>query len=41
MSETFRATIDVDAAPEHVFDYFVEPELLVRWMGDSCPQVTA
>jgi uncharacterized protein YndB with AHSA1/START domain len=30
----FRTTIDVGAAPDVVFDYFVQPELLVRWMGD-------
>lgn len=34
MSESFRMSIDVDAPPEHVFDHFVKPELLVRWMGD-------
>jgi uncharacterized protein YndB with AHSA1/START domain len=34
MSETFKTSIDVAAAPEQVFDYFVRPELLVRWMGD-------
>lgn len=34
MSDTFRTSIDIEAAPEHVFDYFVRPELLVRWMGD-------
>ncbi|MBL8720712.1 MAG: SRPBCC domain-containing protein [Myxococcales bacterium] len=34
MSETFRTSIDVEASPERVFDYFVQPELLVRWMGD-------
>ncbi|MFO0568012.1 MAG: SRPBCC domain-containing protein [Polyangiaceae bacterium] len=34
MSETFRTTIDIEAAPETVFDHFVRPELLVRWMGD-------
>jgi uncharacterized protein YndB with AHSA1/START domain len=33
-SETFRTTIDIEAPPERVFDYFVRPELLVRWMGD-------
>jgi uncharacterized protein YndB with AHSA1/START domain len=32
--ETFRMTLDIAAAPEQVFDYFVEPRLLVRWMGD-------
>jgi uncharacterized protein YndB with AHSA1/START domain len=34
MSETFRTSIDIAAAQERVFDYFVRPELLVRWMGD-------
>jgi uncharacterized protein YndB with AHSA1/START domain len=34
MSETFRTTIDIAAAPERVFDNFLKPELLVRWMGD-------
>ncbi len=34
MSETFRTSIDIEAAPDEVFDYFVRPELLVRWMGD-------
>lgn len=34
MSETFRTSIDIEASAEQVFDYFVEPELLVRWMGD-------
>jgi uncharacterized protein YndB with AHSA1/START domain len=34
MSETFRTTLDIAAPPERVFDYFVKPELLVRWMGD-------
>ena len=34
MSETFRTSIDIAAAPERVFDHFVQPELLVRWMGD-------
>ena len=34
MSETFRTSIDIAAAPEQVFDHFVKPELLVRWMGD-------
>jgi uncharacterized protein YndB with AHSA1/START domain len=34
MSETFRTSIDIAAAQEQVFDYFVRPELLVRWMGD-------
>ncbi len=34
MSETFRTSIDIAAAQDQVFDYFVRPELLVRWMGD-------
>jgi uncharacterized protein YndB with AHSA1/START domain len=34
MSEAFRTSIDIAAAPEDVFDHFVRPELLVRWMGD-------
>lgn len=34
MSETFRTSIDIEASAEQVFDYFVKPELLVRWMGD-------
>src|SRR6266481_4370152 len=34
MTETFRTEIDIAAAPDRVFDYFVQPELLVRWMGD-------
>src|SRR5438477_11622757 len=34
MSETFRTSIDIAATQDQVFDYFVKPELLVRWMGD-------
>ena len=34
MSETYRTSIEIEAPPEHVFDHFVRPELLVRWMGD-------
>jgi uncharacterized protein YndB with AHSA1/START domain len=34
MSETFRTALDIAAPPERVFEYFVNPELLVRWMGD-------
>jgi uncharacterized protein YndB with AHSA1/START domain len=34
MSETYRTSIDIEAPPERVFDYFVDPALLVRWMGD-------
>jgi uncharacterized protein YndB with AHSA1/START domain len=35
MSQTYRTSIDIEAAPDDVFDYFVNPELLVRWMGDA------
>jgi len=31
---TYRTTIEIDADPGRVFDHFVRPELLVRWMGD-------
>jgi uncharacterized protein YndB with AHSA1/START domain len=34
MSDTFETSIDIAAPPDRVFDYFVRPELLVRWMGD-------
>jgi uncharacterized protein YndB with AHSA1/START domain len=35
MTTEFRTTIDVRAPAERVFDHFVRPELLVRWMGDA------
>lgn len=34
MSDEFVTVLDIDAPPDTVFDYFVRPELLVRWMGD-------
>jgi uncharacterized protein YndB with AHSA1/START domain len=34
VSEVFRTSIDIAAEPDRVFDYFLKPELLVRWMGD-------
>jgi uncharacterized protein YndB with AHSA1/START domain len=34
MSAAYRTTIEIAAPPDRVFDYFVQPELLVRWMGD-------
>jgi uncharacterized protein YndB with AHSA1/START domain len=34
MTEPFRTSIHIEAAPDRVFDYLVKPELLVRWMGD-------
>ena len=35
MSAVYRTSIDIDASPDEVFDHFVRPELLVRWMGDA------
>jgi uncharacterized protein YndB with AHSA1/START domain len=29
-TDAFRTSIDIEAPPEQVFDYFVRPELLVR-----------
>ena len=34
MTDTFRTAIDIAAPPDRVFEFFVRPELLVRWMGD-------
>jgi uncharacterized protein YndB with AHSA1/START domain len=34
VSETFRTSIEIAAEPNRVFDHFVRPELLVRWMGE-------
>jgi uncharacterized protein YndB with AHSA1/START domain len=34
VTEPLRLTIEIEAEPELVFDYFVEPDKLVRWMGD-------
>lgn len=34
MKTTFRTSIEIAAEPDRVFDHFVRPELLVRWMGD-------
>lgn len=34
MTEMYRTEIEIAAPPDHVFDHFVQPELLVRWMGD-------
>ena len=30
----FRTAIEIEAEPDVVFDHFLRPELLVRWMGD-------
>jgi uncharacterized protein YndB with AHSA1/START domain len=34
VSATYRTSIVIEAEPDRVFDYFVDPERLVRWMGD-------
>ena len=34
MTEDYKIEIFVEASPERVFDYFLEPELLVQWIGD-------
>ena len=34
MTNAYRTSIDIHATPEQVFDYFTQPELLVKWMGD-------
>lgn len=34
MSDAFHTTLRLEAPPDRVFDHFVRPELLVRWMGD-------
>jgi uncharacterized protein YndB with AHSA1/START domain len=33
-TEAYETSIDIEASPDVVFDYFVDPALLVRWMGD-------
>ena len=33
-SAPLRSHVEIAAPPERVFEYFVRPELLVRWMGD-------
>jgi uncharacterized protein YndB with AHSA1/START domain len=34
MAEPLTASVHVDARPERVFEFFTEPEALVRWMGE-------
>lgn len=34
MSEVFTTSLQLAAPPERVFEHFVDPALLVRWMGD-------
>lgn len=33
-AEPYTASVHVAAAPAQVFEYFVRPEAIVRWMGD-------
>jgi uncharacterized protein YndB with AHSA1/START domain len=37
MSEEWRLTVSIriEAAPSEVFPYFIEPDLLTRWIGDA------
>ncbi|MBL8618948.1 MAG: SRPBCC domain-containing protein [Deltaproteobacteria bacterium] len=30
----FSTRVEIEAPPDRVFDHFVRPDLLVRWMGD-------
>jgi uncharacterized protein YndB with AHSA1/START domain len=32
--EPLTASMHIEASPEQVFEYFVSPEAIVRWMGD-------
>lgn len=34
MSTIFRTEIEIEASADTVFDFFVQPDKLVRWMGD-------
>ncbi len=34
MTESFSRVVEIKAAPEVVFDHFLDPKLLVTWMGD-------
>jgi uncharacterized protein YndB with AHSA1/START domain len=34
MTATFTCSIELPAPPETVFDYFIDAELLVTWIGD-------
>lgn len=34
MTDTFTCSIEVPSPPEAVFDYFIDAELLVSWIGD-------
>lgn len=32
--EPITASVHIDASPERVFEYFVRPQALLRWMGE-------
>lgn len=34
MTEAFETNVHIDADPDHVFDHFIKPELMVKWMGE-------
>ena len=34
MTETYSQELFIEASPDHVFEHFLVPELLVQWMGD-------
>ena len=34
MTSTFACSIDIDASPTTVFEYFVDPKAIVEWIGD-------
>ena len=34
MTEPFRMSVEIAAAPDKVFPYFTHPESILRWMGD-------
>jgi uncharacterized protein YndB with AHSA1/START domain len=33
-AETVTVSVHIDAPPEQVYEYFIRPEAIVRWMGD-------
>jgi uncharacterized protein YndB with AHSA1/START domain len=33
-ADALAASVHIAAPPERVFDYFIRPEAIVRWMGD-------
>ena len=33
-AEPVTATVHIDASPERVYEYFTQPEAVVRWMGE-------